>query len=485
MKAPWQLAAERMKVDLAAFLFFFAFLLLWGLSNGGYNIKDENLTILVDVKTKDMNIQSLSLQFNAANLELENYIEQFCLNYQVERYDCDQLFSLAVQLRYDYVEKEMIRMELMKNTEIINTQFIPNKHLIRTPETINREINNHFKQQPQSEHFEQSLDPFYNLVFQFVQPLLALKLPTDRSRFNIAFIHSCSVEGENNRILHEILHTIIASGLLNSLSHIFICNFGLFVQPNIISLISLYPNIHLLHISNDTSYFEVPTMKIMHEISTRTSIALAQASNQAVSDSLNVLYLHTKGISYLQPYPQIEDWRNLMLYFLVERFRSCLHLLNSREYDAIGVNYKSNPRDFRGNFWWTTTSYLAQLPSLTLQNADKYSAEKWQPIGLRFRYYSPWESNLDHHHSRHERKEYHRIEEDNDNDLDVDSSLMEQRHFLRERHRQQAMMEDGQEFPGQSTTFARAEEYLVSALCTGGKVYWSEKLRPAATVGAR
>lgn len=72
----------------------------------------------------------------------------------------------------------------------------------------------------------------------------------------------------------------------------------------------------------------------------------------------NILYVHTKGASYRLVYDHIEDWRHLMTYFLIERYRDCLDSLSTLRYDAVGVNYSPVPtRHFSGNFWWTTGSY--------------------------------------------------------------------------------------------------------------------------------
>jgi hypothetical protein len=51
---------------------------------------------------------------------------------------------------------------------------------------------------------------------------------------------------------------------------------------------------------------------------------------------VKVLYLHTKGVSYKKRYQQIEDWRDMMIYFLVEKHMANRYLLESGLFDAIG-----------------------------------------------------------------------------------------------------------------------------------------------------
>ncbi len=113
-----------------------------------------------------------------------------------------------------------------------------------------------------------------------------------------------------------------------------------------------------------------------------------------------MLYLHTKGVSYEEVHPQVEDWRNMMMYFLVERHASCIHLLQSGEIDCVGTNYMSLPRHmFSGNFWWASASYLASRPEQRYQESAKYEAESWLLQESTARIFTLHNSNIVH--SRH------------------------------------------------------------------------------------
>ena len=79
-----------------------------------------------------------------------------------------------------------------------------------------------------------------------------------------------------------------------------------------------------------------------------------------------VLYLHSKGVTYDNNIP-IRDWINLMEYFLIEKYESCIKTLD--EYDVCGVNYvceETKPAHFSGNFWWATSRHIKNLKRLDL-----------------------------------------------------------------------------------------------------------------------
>ena len=98
----------------------------------------------------------------------------------------------------------------------------------------------------------------------------------------------------------------------------------------------------------------------------------------------NILYLHTKGISYNDDDQKENDWIDMMLYFLVEKFELCLEKLQ-QGIQTIGCNYYDekikirNPKCFGGNFWWADSQYISTLPSLIekTENVNPNDAEFW------------------------------------------------------------------------------------------------------------
>ena len=107
-----------------------------------------------------------------------------------------------------------------------------------------------------------------------------------------------------------------------------------------------------------------------------------------VEDDDIVLYIHTKGVSryntdnytlqtkekeleidhkfkfkVLNMYKNIEQWRDLMEYFLIRHHEKCLEIFNTNiNIDTIGINVAGKPYHYSGNFWWARGRYLRSLP---------------------------------------------------------------------------------------------------------------------------
>ena len=110
----------------------------------------------------------------------------------------------------------------------------------------------------------------------------------------------------------------------------------------------------------------------------------------------NVLYCHTKGISYLTnantpagPWTAIESWKNFLEWGCIDLWKTQVEKLDS--HDAAGVNYSLWPwPHFSGNFWWAKAKYIAKLPHPTesdyladfrdIGDEQRLKYEKW--IGM-------------------------------------------------------------------------------------------------------
>jgi len=163
-------------------------------------------------------------------------------------------------------------------------------------------------------------------------------------------------------ILDILINYLNKCGIFDKLEFLMINNIGEPLDEE------KYKNINkkiiVINYSNDISLFENATMKQIITFS-------------KLYDNYNILYLHTKGISYTQDhyfYPGILSWINYMLYCLVNHSEDCIKLLNI--YDTIGVNIKehdANPLHYSGNFWWGKSSYLKKLSPNIFK--DKYDCE--------------------------------------------------------------------------------------------------------------
>jgi hypothetical protein len=174
------------------------------------------------------------------------------------------------------------------------------------------------------------------------------------------FIHSCNIKEIGTDILIDIVSNLVNSGLIQHLEKIFIVNIGESLEENMFS----QEKIVIINYSDNRYLFEMPTINLIRTFCEN-------------NDNCEILYLHTKGIfHYNTPINQcIADWKNMMMYFLVDKYTNCFDLLQN--YDAIGCNYSLEPfKHFSGNFWWANSNYIKKLFFLP-ENCDRHEAEYW------------------------------------------------------------------------------------------------------------
>ena len=205
------------------------------------------------------------------------------------------------------------------------------------------------------------------------------------------FIHSCNVKESGTEILTDIVSNIINSGLIQHLEKIFIVNIGETLSKDmLIQDINTQEKIEIINYSNNYKLFEIPTINLIHTFC-------------EYSDNCEILYLHTKGTT--NPNNQcVTDWRNKMLYFLVEKCADCFELL--KNYDAIGCNYALKPfKHFSGNFWWANSNYIKQLKRLP-DICARHQAEWWVLSNESVNSYEIHNSLINHYHNLYPRNKY-------------------------------------------------------------------------------
>lgn len=228
-------------------------------------------------------------------------------------------------------------------------------------------------------------DAYFNQMAQEIIPGRAVRLsypnlcPEDMNKEvqRVVIIHSCTFDDQVEDVLTEMLERIALSGLLKEVMHMWILNYGTPRSGNMRlgeDASEIFKDqkhkISYLHIDNTCSQFEIPTI---------TSI---RAFSEVLDPSTQILYMHTKGVSYQPPIPQpMTDWRRMMEYFLVEQHKSVFHLLASGQYDAVGTSYRfEHDRQFVGNFWWTNAGYMNTLrQNVVKENSTnpKFDAETY------------------------------------------------------------------------------------------------------------
>jgi hypothetical protein len=121
----------------------------------------------------------------------------------------------------------------------------------------------------------------------------------------------------------------------------------------------------------------------------RQTMILMQDICKNYSDAY-VLYYHTKGITSLLTHTYIEDleysniesWRKCLEYFNIECWRECINNFeNNLSVDTIGALYVGNSGNpfkyfYSGNFWWSKTSYLNNLPDMK-ERDNRMGCELW------------------------------------------------------------------------------------------------------------
>ena len=129
------------------------------------------------------------------------------------------------------------------------------------------------------------------------------------------------------------------------------------------------------------------------------------------NEDIDYYYLHLKGVTRIsQP---TEDWRNMMLHFLLQDVEGNSMLLD--KYDAIGCNFCSGvPKEnigihYSGNFWATRSKHIKKL-ALLKEMKNRYGrlgAEFW--IGSSNKsanYYEFHSSKINHYISLYPPSEY-------------------------------------------------------------------------------
>jgi beta-1,4-mannosyl-glycoprotein beta-1,4-N-acetylglucosaminyltransferase len=220
------------------------------------------------------------------------------------------------------------------------------------------------------------------------------ELKTDIKKY--CFIHSCNLPGVGTSKLDHIIKLINSSGLINKLDTVFVNNIGMPIDDDYLNKFDNKNKYEIVNYSGNILLFENPTINRMIEFSKRNSGSY-------------ILYLHTKGISYDNNNQQINDWVDMMLYYLVEKHEVCFRNLENNN-DVVGCNFLEQvdnnvPKHFSGNFWWGKSDYLKNLMLLDETKPSKTECEmilfKNNP-----KFYEMHNSGVNHYHECYSRSKY-------------------------------------------------------------------------------
>ena len=204
------------------------------------------------------------------------------------------------------------------------------------------------------------------------------------------FIHSCNI-GSLKRLNH------LLKNIPKLFETVFINNIGNTLGP------FNNPKIKVIEYSSDPTLYEIPTLNRIQQFC------------QDNHHNVNVLYIHTKGVSYPDDYQEESDWIDMMLHFLYDP--KCLYLLN--EYETLGCNYTTDgfnyspegyvttraPPHYSGNFWWAQSEYLKKLKKIPETDVNKNDGEYWLMKGNP-KYHELHHSGINHFKHRYTPEKY-------------------------------------------------------------------------------
>ena len=242
----------------------------------------------------------------------------------------------------------------------------------------------------------------YNLSVEFIQKYPNLKLINYEDFFNLhiinnalneintknitknyCFIHSCHFKNKGLKRLDHLIMCLKNNNLFNKFESIYINNIGLPIEENVYG-----EKVNICNYSDNPKLYEIPTINKIQQF--------CQENNNC-----NILYLHTKGVSYNDDYHEENNWIDMMLYFLVEQHELCISKLFSG-ITTVGCNFlnANHPPHFSGNFWWAKSNYISTLPSLIekTENVNPNDAEFWL-CQNNPSIYELHKSNIDHYYN--------------------------------------------------------------------------------------
>ena len=204
----------------------------------------------------------------------------------------------------------------------------------------------------------------------------------------VCFIHSLTTNGDT-AILDELLSAVGQSGLLDRLDRLYVVNVGDEIG---------FPAVLAGHRRKVRVINRTPNGSLGEKLTLDLLQCFSWFNPEAA-----VLYLHTKGASHERRHPQVDDWRQLMTYFVVERHADCLEAL--RTHDVVGCEFLPEPYPhFSGNFWWATAAHLGRLGPVPGDN--RHAAEAWLFSRPSVRTFNLHDSGVNHYEATYGRDRY-------------------------------------------------------------------------------
>ena len=198
----------------------------------------------------------------------------------------------------------------------------------------------------------------------------------------IAIFYHNAIMGNHEEVDKQIMHRLKESGLLERAD--------VFVKND----------------CKDIGLFEFPTLEMLDQFS-------------VYHPEYYILYIMNKGVSRPDIKP-IQDWRESMLYWNVDKWRECVRKLDEGS-DAVGINVVDAPkRHFQGNWWWAKAEHIKRLgvvdevsfvsvPGYNM--TDRHKCEFWILNG-DCRIFSPYHHKIDPYQQENPKRNYINLKDD-------------------------------------------------------------------------
>ena len=174
-----------------------------------------------------------------------------------------------------------------------------------------------------------------------------------------------------SRILLDKFKKFKNSGLYDKANKFYLTLFGddIGLHSEFLNeLKEVYPKIEYAVITNQAFRNEPDTLNFM----------LKKAKEY--TENTPMLYLHTKGVSYANPYikKNIDAWVRYLDLYVINKWEE--NILSLKTNDVSGPFFcdGDDNKHFQGNFWWANSDYIKGLPVISEFNSKKLNrGEYW------------------------------------------------------------------------------------------------------------
>lgn len=183
----------------------------------------------------------------------------------------------------------------------------------------------------------------------------------------VIFLHVGTVGQKWYSQAEYMINALNKSGLLEEANHAFLYVVG---KPD---REIKFEKFKIFWATDNPALWEFPTIQSLFSFSQN-------------EEDYNILYLHNKGATKTST--NVDDWIDVLLYFNVYKWREVIQFLN-KGYSVACINFRVSPTlHCSGNFWWTRSHYIRNLPfphgtyRIVPDYPESVSAEFWIGAGI-------------------------------------------------------------------------------------------------------